>query len=405
MNGDIDAKKDLKYKEINSNGYLWSLIISFDEEFAFNNGLITKGDYYNLTKNIMPSFLINMGFDLNNVTWYCAKHDNTKHPHLHINFFENSKKITNPKAPSNVLYNLKSKIMNYLIDNKKFYSLKDEIYSNILDNIDIKELTKIRKQRLFGDKYRSDLNKLLLNFYKIIPDKGRLQYNSKNMIPYKKYLNQIIEFILMHNSVKYSYSKYLNLLKQHEKELISMYGKSKYNNYYENQLNKLYSKIGNEILEKFKIYKSKDKIIKEFDFLKKHINEMNFKSRKYSKNETIINIGKGLYKLCVECELSYHETKKVFQKWIISSKYEFDIDALIGICANSNIEFSSSEYYSTLKKLGYDYNKYLKYKNKNFYRELEYKKFLNKAFTHLSHDLQQQEKMLVNEIEYELNLK
>ena len=74
-NGDIDAKKDLSnMNDLDSKGYLWSLVISFPPEFAINNGLITKVDYYNLTKNIMPQLLTGMGFKMNNVTWYCSLH-------------------------------------------------------------------------------------------------------------------------------------------------------------------------------------------------------------------------------------------------------------------------------------------------------------------------------------------
>lgn len=71
---------------MDSKGILWSLVISFPPDFAINKGLITKVDYYNLTKNIMPQLLTGMGFKMNNVTWYCSLHRNTDNPHLHINF-------------------------------------------------------------------------------------------------------------------------------------------------------------------------------------------------------------------------------------------------------------------------------------------------------------------------------
>lgn len=72
----------------------------------------------------------------------------------------------------------------------------------------------------------------------------------------------------MHDYVKYNYSKYLNLLDQHQKELKTLYGNSKSNHYYENQLNKLYSKIGNEILPNYKMYQSQDVVEREKAFLK-----------------------------------------------------------------------------------------------------------------------------------------
>ena len=73
---------------------------------------------------------------------------------------------------------------------------------------------------------------------------------------YRDNLKLIIDYILMHDSVKYSYAKYLKLLNEHQKELRVIFGSSKdpEKNYYNNQLNKLYSKIGNEILKNYKKY-------------------------------------------------------------------------------------------------------------------------------------------------------
>lgn len=95
---------------------------------------------------------------------------------------------------------------------------------------------------------------------------------------YKKELDDVIEFILTHDSVKYNYANYLRLLEEHQRELTALYGDTKDNinrKYYNDQLNKLYSKIGNKILFNYKIYQSLDLMEREKEFLKKHINEMN----------------------------------------------------------------------------------------------------------------------------------
>ena len=257
MNGDINAKEDLKnIEELDEKGTLWSLVLSFDPEFAINKGLITKLDYYNLTKVFMPQLLTSMGLKLDNVTWYCSLHRNTAHPHLHINFFEHRKTISNPRIPYSCIHEMKSKIANYLIDNEKFYKLRDEEFRAITGDVSLKELTKIKNQKLYSDKFRSDLNKMLLNFYDKLPSMGRLQFNSSSMDKYRNDLKLIVDYILMHDSVKYSYAKYLKLLREHQKELNAIYGsiRDPEKNYYDNQLNKLYSKIGNEILKNYKIY-------------------------------------------------------------------------------------------------------------------------------------------------------
>ena len=405
--GDIDASYNLKnINNLDPKGTLWSLVISFPPEFAINNGLITKVDYYNLTKNFMPSFLTGMGFKMNNVTWYCSLHRNTDNPHLHINFFEHHKTISNPKVPYDLIYKLKSNIANYLIDNEKFYRLRDEEFKSITGSISLAELTRIKNQKLFGDKYRKDLNKMLLELYDVLPATGRLQYNSKNMRPYKEQLNRIIEFILLHDSTKYKYARYIKLLDEHQKELTAIYGSSSANKnleYYNHQINKLYSKIGNEILSNYKVYQSLDKMDREKEFLNKHIKDLKFKSSPYRKKENIDSVAKDLNKICNLAGLNYLEKRYVFTNWISKSKYKIDVDALLSSMDNSKPEMSSTEFYTILRKLNYDYDRYSKYKSKMFYQELNYKKFINQAMNYLEYELEQEEKQIINDLEYELS--
>ena len=195
-NGDIlkkDAINNLKgIKDINDKGIYWRGFLSFPNDFALEHGLITKIDFFSLTNNIMPSLIVDMGLDINNVEWMCSLHrDTPTHPHIHFCIYE---KVPTKKSgfyPKSTIYNCKSNIANYLIDNRKFYELRDQVFTNITGTINKTELNRIRSQRLFSDKYRKDLNKMLLNFYDALPKKGRLQYNSKNMLPYKEDLNNI----------------------------------------------------------------------------------------------------------------------------------------------------------------------------------------------------------------------
>ena len=410
INGDVNAKDDLKeIKELDTSGILWSLVLSFEPEFAVDKGLITKLDYYNLTKRIMPQLLVDMGLKLNNTTWYCSLHRNTKHPHLHISFFEHKKTISNPKIPYHCIHKLKSNISNYLIDNEKFYKLRDKEFKSIVGNISLKELTRINEQKLYSDKFRNELNRILLNFYDKLPSTGRLQFNSTNMDLYRDDLKLIIDYILMHDSVKYSYAKYLKLLNEHQKELRAIFGSSKNpeKNYYNNQLNKLYSKIGNEILKNYKKYMSQNNIEREIEFLKKHILDLKFKSRSYTKQKTIYNIAKGLYWLCDISGLNINQTRIVFENWIKRSNYELgvSVDEYISSIDISNISKDIYNYYNIMKKLGYDFDRFSKYKSKNFYQEINYKMFINKAINHIMYEIEKEEEKIEKQIEYELEEK
>ena len=170
-------------KGMDKKGIFWRGFLSFPPDFAISHGLITKMDFYSLTNNVMPNLILDMGLDINNTEWLCALHRDTKHPHIHFCIYEKVQKKTNPKYNKFVIYNFKSNVANYLIDNTKFYELREKEFNNITSKINIKELYKINSQRLFSDKYRKNLNILLLGFYEKLPKNGRLQYNSKNMIP------------------------------------------------------------------------------------------------------------------------------------------------------------------------------------------------------------------------------
>lgn len=408
--GDL-LKKDAidKLKSMDNKGFFWRGFLSFPSDFAIHHGLITKLDFYSLTNNVMPSLIIDMGLDINNVEWMCTLHRDTKtHPHIHFCIYEKVPKKKKPQYPKSVIYKFKSNVANYLIDNQKFYELRDLTFTNITGKISIKELNKIRPQRLFSDKYRKDLNKMLLDFYSTLPKTGRLQYNSKNMIPYKNNLNKIIKFILMHDSVKYDYANYLRLLEQHQKELNQIYGQSDSNKrkkYYNEQLNRLYSKIGNEILSNFKKYQALEFMEREKQFLQKHINELNFRSRKdYAKDETKKDIARDLYKICMIAGLNDKQIKKVFSRWINNSGYDFDVDTLIASVTTLNTDMSIQEFYNALKRLGYDSNRYNKFKDKYFYRELNYKRFINSAINHLLYELEREEKQIVEEMQYDMEM-
>ena len=101
-------------------------------------------------------------------------------------------------------------------------------------------------------------------------------------------------------------------------------------------------------------------------------------------------------------DLNNYEIKKIFEKWIKNSNYDFNIDDLIRSATVLDYEMSSTEYYTALRKLGYDYDRYSKFKNKFFYKEVNYKMFINQAVNHLMYELEQEEKQIVAELQFEL---
>ena len=142
---------------------------------------------------------------------------------------------------------------------------------------------------------------------------------------------------------------------------------------------------------------------KEREFLRKHIYELRFRSRTdYRTDKSKTNIAKDLYRICLFANLNDRQIKKVFTRWNRNSHYHYDIDLLIASLSISDSDMSIQELYSSLKKLGYSYERYNKVKTENFYRELNYKRFINKAMNHLIYELNQEEKQIISNIQYEL---
>lgn len=399
----FDKIKNYQYKGTYMRGFL-----SFPSDFALSHGLIDKSDYYGLTNNVITKFIVDLGLNLNNVEWYCALHRNTPtHPHIHFCIYEKTETRKQLKAPLYTINNFKSNVAKYLIDYEKFYKLRDQTFNDIAKKIDIKEYNKINTQRLFSDPYRRQLNRLLLDLYNKLPKTGRLQYNSKNMYMLKDDINNVIDFILKHDVVKYEYARYIKLLEQHQKELNSLYGMtdSNINNKYFNEhLEKLYSKIGNEILHNYKIYQGMDFFNRDKDFLNKYISKMDFKSKSnYKKDSTITSIAKDLYKICIIADLNDNQIKKVFKKWIRKSGYDLDVDSLLLSISNVKSDMSVQDFYKALRRLGYTSERFNKIRTKNFYRQLEYKRFIDSAIDHLMHELEREEKEIINKLEYELD--
>ena len=137
--------------------------------------------------------------------------------------------------------------------------------------------------------------------------------------------------------------------------------------------------------------------------MKKHIKDLKFKSSAYKKQDNIDKVAKDLNRICNLARLNHLEKRYVFKNWISKSKYNINVDALLSSMDNLNTDMSSTEYYKILRSLNYDYERYSKYKNKVFYQELNYKKFINQAMNYLEYELEQEEKQIINELEYELS--
>lgn len=403
-NGDINKKDILKEIPNDVYGKIWTLVISFPPNFAIESGLRTKQDYYLMTKAIMPKFILDNDLDLTNTLWYASFHKDTDNPHLHISIFEKEQRRKKDTLEKTAMKYLKSNIASYLIDNTSFYKEQDYLFLGLDNEVRKSNFTKVEKELFFTDKFRKSLNKDLLNLYNKLPKKGRLQYNSKNLAYCRTDIDKIIDKILYHDTIKYEFEKYYHHLEEIERQQKKMYGNSKNNNYIENKMNRLYSRIGNDILYNYKVYNSKDFLIHQKEFLKVNIMNMDFKSKSLKKKSTILKHASEIYKLGRLAELSDNNIKKLLNKWIKKSNININIDVdLIFDSVNSGREdINATDFYKALSHLGYSKERYNNLKSKSFYKNVRFKQFIKKANYFLLVENRKEERFLQELIEKEL---
>lgn len=401
-NGDIEKKDILKELPKDKDGRMWTLVLSFPSDFAKKSGLITKQDYYLMTKAIMPKFLLDNDLDLTNTLWYSSLHKDTDNPHLHITIFEKKQTRKKDTLEKTAMKYLKSNIASYLVDNTSFYKEHDYLLLGLDYKIRKSNFTEVEKELFFSNKFRKRLNKDLLSLYDKLPKRGRLQYNSKNLDFCRMDIDKIIEKILYHDTIKYEFEKYYHFLESIEREQKKMYGNSKNNKYVENKMKRLYSKIGNDILYNFKVYNSKDFLEHQKEFLKINIMNMDFVSRNIKKKSTIIKHASELYKLGKLANLNESDMKKLLSKWIKKSKIDYDVDLIYIATSNSKDKINATDFYKALSHLGYTKERYDKYKNKSFYKNVRFKQFIKKASYYLKMENKKEEQYLLEIFEKEL---
>ncbi len=401
-NGDINKKEIIKELPKEKSGRMWNVVISFPPDFANEQGLKTKQDYYLMTKSIIPNFILDNDMDLTNTKWYASLHLDTDNPHLHINLFEVEQRRKKDTLDRISIKHLKSNISSYLIDNTEFYKEQDYLFLGLDKKIRKSNFTKMKSQLFFNSKFRKSLNKDLLTLYDKLPKRGRLQYNSKNLDYCREDINKIIEKILYHDTIKYEFEKYYHSLEELQREQQKIYGKSKDNKYVQNKINRLYSKIGNDILYNFKVYNSKDFLLNQKEFLKINIMNMNFVSRNIKKKSTIIRHATDLYKLGKLASLSDNDIKKLLSNWLKKSKINYDVDLIFSAVSSTKDTMNATDFYKALSHLGYSKNRYDNLKNKSFYKNVRFKQFIKKANRYLMIERKKEEQYLLEILEKEL---
>jgi len=243
--------KELKEGLCNTKSPIWHGLISFEELF----GDAYCDDYekaYKLMRNEFPRFLKTAGFDVSNIEWFAGLHTNTDNKHIHFSFYEKqplryrkkSKQKTFSNGPVSLFSMEQMKIRSevFLTDiNSKINKKRTELTTSMKDNLN----SNLNKREVF-----KKMKKLVL----ILPTKGRVSYDSENMIFLKNDINYLIDLIIKSDkNTTAVYKTFLTLLQEKDMSIKRMCLASKIDPdkvmIYEKYKNDLYRRLGNIVIQ------------------------------------------------------------------------------------------------------------------------------------------------------------
>ncbi len=347
------------------------------------------------------------GFDIHNVKWYACLHlDSKKNYNFHFFFMEVKKtkyKHSDRLLPKSAIKKFKSNALNYLINRDDILKLKDELFMGIIKDVKINNLTNLKNDKLFKTSIEKKLNKL----YKQLPKEHRLQYNSPNLNEVRPLVDSIISDILNHQNIVNSYYKYIEKLHDIDFQNKQYYGYSKDDNYVNNQIKKLYSRIGNDILSHYKGYKSEIFLNNQKEFLSKNIFKLNLKTNNNITDNKKIDLGVSLYKIATYYNLNKNQTRKLIQKWYNKSKFNSSFDNYYNdllLKMNSNFNpLTITEFYKTLNDMNISNSNYHNLKQNYYIKKFVYHKMMYNALNHIKYENERIEKEIIESMKDELN--
>ena len=191
--------KAMKERIQKNTGNIWHGFISFNQE---DSAKIDSPDKcIRLIKNTFPTFFQEAGLNPNNIDLMCALHlDRPHHLHIHFVFWEKEPKY---KADDGTLrYRKKGKINQDAIDNM-FVRLglfaeeqKDDVHKARDEALTkLKTMTRISKALYTEEQIREEI----ISLAKDLPLTGRVSYGSKDMEPFRKRVDKIVDMMLYHD--------------------------------------------------------------------------------------------------------------------------------------------------------------------------------------------------------------
>lgn len=235
---------------------VWTNVISLTKEDARQFGLLNKKDFAAITNQSVIDICRELHIDIADVKWCGFYHINTDHPHIHFYMYDktnrNNAKLLN-KAQINVI---RSRLANRLLDRSELFNQKELASKGLIKNVNEQYFMNEMRFSNFKGNVNKDIKKQMNILIHILPVTGRMSYHSENVKPYKQEIDKLITMILETPTFKNDFRVFLKCIQEIDVSNLELYGVGKKENRYQsNQLDKIYSVIGNGILKSIKLYR------------------------------------------------------------------------------------------------------------------------------------------------------
>lgn len=229
-------------------GNIWHGVLSLP---MWQSKLVGYEDMERLVHQTFGNFLRYAGFNPDNIALLAAMHENTENKHVHFTFYEKAPKYRDSNG--NLGYKINGHIPKALL---KEYRMSATAY---LDEHK-QDLSKYRDEvvrALRGVPTDKDIYIALCELAEKLPKRGRLQYNSDNIAPYRKEINAVAQMLLRHSpEAMAANNKALSEIARRGSALAET---GTDNSYTKRLTDEYISRLGNVVLDMVKQYRNNPK--------------------------------------------------------------------------------------------------------------------------------------------------
>jgi len=267
-----EEKAELRRHLRKTQSVIWHGVIAFESEFGkrYVDGM---DDVVKLLKMEFPKFFKSAGLKPDNITWYAGLHTNTKSKHIHFSFFENEPLRNSKHSISDKRYSY-GQIRQEAMD--RFKIGIEQRLTDISSELKQarKNLMDISKSVLFSQKNRvrnlTEVQEGVTEIMRLLPKKGKLQYDSDNMTQLRPKINRVIDLLIKTEPTVYTaFIELCRTVIERDKETKRMLEankieQDKWSGYliFPKMTDDIYRRLGNYVINTARMLRNKEKSTK-----------------------------------------------------------------------------------------------------------------------------------------------